>query len=117
MKKKLFASVLFTLFFYTIAFCQTDSTVIKSAVSKLRTLLTEHVTEQAYLHFDRPYPFYVTGESIYFKAYVTEGELHKPTNISGMLHVDLLNKNNTVIQTELIQLISGTGWGDFILSD
>jgi len=117
MKKKLFASVLFALCFHTIAFCQTDSTVIKSAVLKLRTLLTEHVTEQAYLHFDRPYPLYVAGESIYFKAYVTEGELHKPTNISGMLHVDLLNKNNTVIQTELIQLSSGTGWGDFMLSD
>ncbi|WP_259070048.1 TonB-dependent receptor [Mucilaginibacter sp. X4EP1] len=117
MKKKLFSLALFILFFQTIAFCQTDSTVIKNAVSKLKALLTEHVTEQAYLHFDRPYPFYVAGESIYFKAYVTEGELHKPTNISGMLHVDLINKNNTIIQTELIQLNSGLGWGDFSLSD
>lgn len=117
MKKKLFSLALFILSFQTIAFCQTDSTVIKNAISKLKTLLTEHVTEQTYLHFDRPYPFYVAGESIYFKAYVTDGELHKPTNISGMLHVDLINKNNTVIQTELIQLNAGLGWGDFPLSD
>jgi hypothetical protein len=117
MKKVLFASALFTLCFQTIAFGQADSSVIKSAVSKLRTLLTEHVTEKVYLHFDRPYPYYVAGESIYFKAYVTEGELHQPSNISGMLHVDLINKENAVIQTELIQLNTGLGWGDFALSD
>ena len=117
MKKAFLAAALFVLSFQTNAFCQTDSTVIKNAVSKLKTLLTDHITEKAYLHFDRPYSFYVAGDNIYFKAYVVKGERHDLTNISSILHVDLINKNNAVIQTELLQLNNGTGWGDFTLPD
>jgi TonB-dependent Receptor Plug Domain len=117
MKKIIFPTALFILCFQTIAFCQTDSTVIKNAVSKLRTLLTDHITEKAYLHLDRPYPYYVAGDAIYFKAYVVKGERHELTNISGMLHVDLINKNDAVIQTEMVQLSNGVGWGDVSLPD
>ena len=117
MKKAFIAAALFVLSFQTNAFCQTDSTVIKNAVSKLKTLLTDHITEKAYLHFDRPYSYYVAGDNIYFKAYVVKGERHDLTNISAILHVDLINKNNAIIQTELLQLNNGTGWGDFTLPD
>jgi hypothetical protein len=117
MKKLLFSTALFVFSFQTIAFCQTDSMVIKNAVSKLKTLLTDHITEKAYLHFDRPYPYYVAGDVVYFKAYVVKGERNDLTNISAMLHVDLINKSNTVIQTELLQLNNGVGWGDFSLPD
>jgi hypothetical protein len=117
MKKALFASVMFVFCLQSIAYCQTDSTVIKNAVSKLRVLLTDHITEKAYLHFDRPYPYYVAGDVIYFKAYVTKGELHELSNISAMLHVELINKNNGIMQSELLQLNNGVGWGDFALPD
>jgi hypothetical protein len=115
--KKILASVFFVLLFQITAFCQTDSAVIKDAVSKLKTLLTDHITEKAYLHFDRPYLCYVAGEVMYFKAYVIKGERHDLSNISGILHVDLINSKNTVIQTELIELNNGLGWGDFALPD
>ncbi|MDB5018166.1 MAG: hypothetical protein JWQ84_2998 [Mucilaginibacter sp.] len=115
MKKTLFSTALLILSFQTIALCQTDSAVIKNAVSKLRALLTDHITEKVYLHFDRPYPYYVAGDAIYFKAYVVKGERHDLTNFSAMLHVDLIDPNNTIIQTELLQLNNGVGWGDFSL--
>lgn len=115
MKKTLFSTALLILSFQTIALCQTDSAVIKNAVSKLRALLTDHITEKVYLHFDRPYPYYVAGDAIYFKAYVIKGERHDLTNFSAMLHVDLIDPNNTIIQTELLQLNNGVGWGDFSL--
>ncbi len=94
MKRALFASAIFVFCLQSIAYCQTDSTVIKSAVSKLRTLITDHISEKAYLHFDRPYPYYVAGDVVYFKAYVTKGERHELSNISAMLHVELINQNN-----------------------
>ena len=50
-----------------------------------------HVIEQAYLHFDKPY--YAAGDTIYFKAYVTVGERHELSALSGVLHVDLVNEN------------------------
>ncbi|MDP9046795.1 MAG: hypothetical protein M3N14_01575, partial [Bacteroidota bacterium] len=117
MKKLVVATVLFVISLQTIAFCQTDSAVLKNAVSRLKTLLIDHTTEKAYLHFDRPYPCYVAGDIVYFKAYVTMGERHEPTNISGMLHVDLIGKNDKLMHTITLQLNNGTGWGDFTLPD
>ncbi|MDB5123822.1 MAG: hypothetical protein JWP94_1951 [Mucilaginibacter sp.] len=117
MKRILFATAILVMSLQSIAFCQTDSTVIKNAVSKLRTLLVDHITERAYLHFDRPYSYYVAGDVVYFKAYVTMGERHEPTNISGILHVDLINKNDVLMQSIALKLNGGIGWGDFTLPD
>src|SRR5579864_6555566 len=117
MKKILSIMAVFVLCFQTMVFCQTENAVLKNAVSKLKTLTVDHVTEKAYLHFDRPYPYYVAGENVYFKAYVTMGELHEPSSISGILHVDLINKNDVLMQSITVPLKNGTGWGDFALSD
>lgn len=117
MKKILFTATLFITLFSGAAFCQGANPVIADVTSKLKTLLTDHITEKAYLHFDRPYPYYVAGEVVYFKAYVTKGERHEPTNISGMLHVDLINNENVLLQSILVQLNGGVGWGDLSLPD
>jgi hypothetical protein len=116
MKKILIAAALFIISFQTIVYCQGGNPVINNATSKLKTLLNDHIIEKAYLHFDRPYPYYVAGEVVYFKAYVTKGERHEPSNISGMLHVDLI-KNDVVLHSIILQLTHGTGWGDFALPD
>ncbi|HEY2580500.1 MAG TPA: TonB-dependent receptor plug domain-containing protein, partial [Mucilaginibacter sp.] len=57
------------------------------------------------------------GESVYFKAYVTMGERHEPSTISGILHVDLIGKNDAVMKSLVLQLNKGTGWGDVQLPD
>jgi len=117
MKKILFTTVMFVFSFQTIVFCQTENTVLKNAVSKIKVLTVDHITEKAYLHFDRPYPYYVAGDIVYFKAYVTMGERHELSTISGALHVDLINKNDVLMQSIVFKLNNGTGWGDFSLPD
>jgi TonB-dependent SusC/RagA subfamily outer membrane receptor len=82
---------------------------------KLNAFLTEYVTEKAYLHFDKPY--YAAGDTIYFKAYVTLGEKHELSNLSGVLHVDLINTQSKIDQSIKLQLINGVAWGDFALPD
>jgi len=114
MRKLIFTTALLVFAFQTIAFCQTDSTVLKGAVSKLKTLLTDHPVEKAYLQFDKPY--YAAGDTIYFKAYVTYGERHELSKISGILHVDLINKDNALMQSIILQLNNGVASGDFALS-
>lgn len=115
MKKILFIIVVFVLSIQSIAFCQTDSTVLKNAVSKLQTFLKLHAVEKVYLHLDKPY--YVAGEVVYFKAYVTYGERHELSTLSGVLHVDFINKNNLVLQSMILQLNNGLAAGDIPLSD
>ncbi len=84
-------------------------------ISKLKTFLATHLTEKTYLQFDKPY--YATGDTVYFKAYVTIGERHQLSTLSGVLHVDLINTNNKIDQSIKLQLVNGLAWGDFLLPD
>jgi TonB-dependent SusC/RagA subfamily outer membrane receptor len=115
MKKTLLALALFAGCLHTAAFCQTDSTVIKNATTKLKALLTDHIIEKAYLHFDKPY--YAAGDTMYFKAYVTIGERHELSRLSGILHVDLIGTTGALMKSLTLQLINGLASGDFSLPD
>jgi len=87
----------------------------ENAVSKLKDFSMQHIVEKAYLHFDKPY--YAAGDTIYFKAYVTMGELHQPSNISSVLSADLINTNNKIDKSIKLQITNGVAWGDFALPD
>ncbi|MGZ3928356.1 MAG: TonB-dependent receptor, partial [Mucilaginibacter sp.] len=87
----------------------------KDIFAKLKNFAAHHITEKVYLHFDKPY--YATGDTIYFKAYVTMGERHDLSKLSGVLHVDLINASNKIDQSIKLQLINGLAWGDFTLPD
>ncbi|WP_295674755.1 TonB-dependent receptor plug domain-containing protein [uncultured Mucilaginibacter sp.] len=117
MKKFFLMAVIFGLGVRTIAFAQPGTDAVNTAVSNLKSLLTDHIIEKAYLHFDRPYPYYVAGEIVYFKAYVTLGEKHEASTLSNILHVDLIDKNDVLMQSIVLQLTGGTAWGDFLLPD
>ena len=84
-------------------------------LAKLERYLADRPIEKAYLQFDKPY--YAAGDTVYFKAYVTAGELHKPGGLSGVLHVDLINTKNKIDQSIKLKLDSGHTRGDFALPD
>ncbi|MDB4921314.1 TonB-dependent receptor plug domain-containing protein [Mucilaginibacter sp.] len=89
--------------------------VTGNGVNKLKRYLTDHVKEKTYLHFDKSY--YAAGDTIYFKAYVTMGERHELSQISGVLHADLINTKNKIDQSILLKITNGVAWGDFTLPD
>jgi hypothetical protein len=86
-----------------------------TVLTKLKTFAAQHITEKAYLHFDKPY--YATGDTAYFKAYVTADEDHRLSTLSGVLHVDLINPANHIDRSIKLQLQNGVAWGDFVLAD
>jgi len=86
-----------------------------SIVDKLKNYISTYDPEKAYLQFDKPY--YAAGDTIYFKAYVTQGGHHKLSMSSGVLHVDLINTENRIDQSIKLRLDSGVCWGDFALPD
>jgi len=94
---------------------QADNTVADSVIAKLHNFLTTNTIEKAYLQFDKPY--YAAGDTMYFKAYVTIGERHQLSDMSGVLHVDLINTNNKINQSIKLLLDTGVTWGDFALPD
>lgn len=98
---------------YASAYCQTTDS--KDVFNKLKNYSSTHITEKVYLHFDKPY--YATGDTIFFKAYVTMGERLDLSQLSGILHVDLIGADSKISQGIKLQTVNGLGWGDFALSD
>jgi len=94
---------------------KTDSTVTKNVISKLTNYFASHITEKAYLHFDKAY--YAAGDTIYFKAYVTNGEGNQLSGLSNVLHVDLINSASHLDQSIKLKLNNGLAWGEFTLPD
>lgn len=69
--------------------------------------------EKAYLHFDNA--SYYTGDTIWFKAYVTLAESNVLSNISRPLYVELLDQAGNVTGKQIIKLKNGTGAGQIAL--
>ena len=69
--------------------------------------------EKAYLHFDNT--GYFENERMYFKCYVTRSDNGKPSNISRVMYVDLLNPSGTVVKRCKLRLEKGEAHGDFLL--
>jgi TonB-dependent SusC/RagA subfamily outer membrane receptor len=104
------------LLFFARAFSQTTKSAISldDIVVRLQTLSTTKATENVYLHFDRTR--YTAGDTIYFKAYLTLGEQHQLSKLNGVLHVDLLNKADSLVKNVELQTNNGLAWGDFTLA-
>lgn len=72
--------------------------------------------EKAYLHLDRPY--YSAGETIWFKAYLTNGVTHAADSVSKVLYVDLVDKRTKkVLLLKKVELNGGLGQGELALGD
>jgi TonB-dependent SusC/RagA subfamily outer membrane receptor len=83
--------------------------------NKLKNYFSTYDPEKPYLQFDRPY--YAAGDTMYFKAYLTQAGNHKLSDLSSVLHVDLINPWNKIDQSINLRLDSGICWGDFALRD
>ncbi len=99
----------------TFSFCYGARAQSYHVVEKLKSYFSTYDPERAYLQFDKPY--YAAGDTIFFKAYVTEGGYHKLSGLSGVLHVDLINTENKIDQSIILWLNDGVCWGDFVLPE
>ncbi|SEO69591.1 hypothetical protein SAMN05192574_11110 [Mucilaginibacter gossypiicola] len=115
--KKIILPLLAALCFSASVFSQNNQPVIPldTIVSRLQTLSAGKAIEKAYLHFDKPY--YNAGDTLYFKAYVTLGEQHELSKLSGVLHVDLISPVGSLLKSISLQLVNGLAAGDFSLSN
>jgi uncharacterized protein YfaS (alpha-2-macroglobulin family) len=75
---------------------------------------TEQIPEdRLYLQFDKP--FYEPGETIWFSAFVRDGQSLKPSRKSDIVHIELLNPKGTVEKTLNLIAKDGIAAGDFLL--
>ena len=75
------------------------------------------VTDQqkVYLHLDRPY--YVSGETIWFKAYVVKAARNQYDYRSGIFNVEVIGPEGAIIISNLLKLTGGITSGSISLPD
>jgi len=69
--------------------------------------------EKVYLHFDNT--GYFKGEKMWFKGYVIRTDTGKPTDMSSVLYVELLDPSGEVVKTRKVHIEEGKAIGDFSL--
>ena len=71
--------------------------------------------EKVYLHFDNT--GYYMGETIWYTAYVVNGILNRPTDLSRVLYVELLSPEGRILERQKLKVENGRASGSLSLAD
>lgn len=71
--------------------------------------------EDIFVHTDREK--YIAGETVWFRVYSFDRQTMKPSSLSRIAYVELLNYDNRPVMQRRIFLKDGSGPGDIILPD
>jgi len=83
---------------------------LKKRFDRYRTSFPQ---EKLFLHIDQE--LYLTGETLWFKAYYVDGSLHHPMDISKVAYVEVLDGDNRPVLQAKIALKDGVGTGALFL--
>ena len=89
-------------------FCSAFSQTPEKALENVRN---NYVTENIFIHYDKG--AYVSGETIWFKAYIMAGAV--PSIYSSSINVSLLNDSGKVVETKILPVINSAATGEFTL--
>ncbi|MES2653563.1 MAG: carboxypeptidase regulatory-like domain-containing protein [Bacteroidota bacterium] len=70
--------------------------------------------EKLYLHLDKS--VYAPSDTLWFKAYLIEPGLNTYSTLSGLIYVDMVSANGTVVQTLSLPTQLGISWGSLVLN-
>jgi len=101
---RIFLTLLLTICIALTSFGQTPE-------KALENVRNNYTTENIFIHYDKE--AYVSGETIWFKAYVMAGAF--PSSYSSSINVSLLNDSGKVIETKILPVINSAATGDFAL--
>jgi len=92
---------------------QTPPAGITALIAKIDTFNKKLPAEKLYLQFDKPY--YAVGDTIWFKAYLLNGDLSYSA-LSSRLYVELITDSGSVVKRLAFPIAYGVTWGHIPLS-
>jgi TonB-dependent SusC/RagA subfamily outer membrane receptor len=96
-------------------FTQAGENLTERIIVLLDKYRTNTPQEKVYLHFDKPY--YMAGETMWFKGYLFDGIGHEIDTLSRTLYVDLIDETlGKTIASRMLRC-SGSTNGDITLPD
>lgn len=108
---KIYAILLAPLFalFVVAAKAQQPTYSVKNVIDKINDYNARRPSEKLYLQFDKPY--YATGDTVWFKGYLTNSGLNYSA-LSSKLYADLVNDSNRVVKRYIFPVSFGLSWGN-----
>ncbi len=91
----------------------TDNKAIRNYLERLTAFGQRIPQEKVFIHMDNS--CYFLGDTIWFSAYTRETATGKPSPLSRVLYVELLNHDGYLVERKLIELNKGRGDGFFAL--
>lgn len=115
MKTHFFYTILLGLFLsihiYSSAQSYSKNANLNDYAKKYIAFSKEFPQEKVYLHFDNTE--YYQGETIWFKAYVVRADRNSLSEMSKILHVELVTPEGRIIETLKLKIENGQCHGDF----
>ena len=72
-------------------------------------------SEELFVRTDRD--VYITGEEVWFKVYAMNGLTHTPCDISKVVYLEMLDKNNFPLRQLKVKTDKSTGFSSFVIPD
>ncbi len=114
MKAKILLAVTSYLMFQAAYGLQNDPTNLKIK-ENLEFYSASFVPQKVYLHLDKSE--YITGETIWFKAYLMDGISHIPYADTTNIYVELINSNGHTAAMRILLASEGYAKGEIILGE
>lgn len=83
--------------------------------ANLRNSQLYYSPEKVYIHHDKPY--YLAGDTFWFKAYILDAANLESSSKSGVLYVDLINQDQQMVDRLTLPISEGEAFGDFYLGE
>lgn len=96
-------------------FTREGGTLTEKIIEKLEKYRLNTPQEKVYLHFDKPY--YMAGETMWFKGYLFDGTSHTIDSVSRVMYVDLVDEITGKTIASRILNCDGSTFGDITLPD
>jgi hypothetical protein len=84
-----------------------------SIVPQFERYNSQGLQEKIFVHTDKS--FYLVGEIVWFKVYVTDAVFNKPLDVSKISYIEIINRDSKAVLQAKIGMSSGSGSGSFLL--
>lgn len=112
---KLKSLLLLSFLFLGFVFVPHQNEVLNKIIRKFQDYRTTAHSEKIYLQSD--VDLYYSGEILWFSVRLVDDQNHKPSEISNIVHVRILDSHQNLLCHKKVAILNGVGNGDFLLPD
>ncbi len=92
---------------------QNKTAAISELISSVQQTVEKYPVEKLYLHLDKPW--YYSGDTLWFKAYLFDAAYLSASIKSGMMYVEISDDTNRLVKRMSIPVNFGLSWGNVSL--